>query len=264
MHSHRQDATAEERPHVQPHPDSPRGRPDASRWRRVASALFGGALVLRGLRRRSFGGLVAAFGGGWLLYRGLGSPDVRSRVAQAGARFRSEPGADSRTGTPPTALDVERSITVEASPEELYDRWRDPETHEQMWAHFADVTQTDEDRQHWAVGGPMDVALEWDAEVTEDEPGAFLRWESLPGATVPNEGSVRFTRRGDGESTAVHLHVSFDPPGGSVTTAMAERLDVVPKTAAGQALQRFKALVETGEIPTLEGNPSGRGSGDLV
>jgi hypothetical protein len=41
-----------------------------------------------------------------------------------------------------------------------------------------------------------------------------------------------------------------------------ERLDLVPNAAAGKALRRFKSLVETGEMPTLEGNPSARGSGD--
>jgi uncharacterized membrane protein len=260
MSSQTQDVTDDERPQVTPHPDRSRRGTDSSRWRLLGSALIGGALLLRGLRRRSISGLLGAVAGGWLLYRGLGQPDIKSKVASV----RSERPRQSQTGAPPEALDVERSITVEAPPEELYERWREPETHEEMWAHFAKVTQTDEDTQHWAVGGPMDVSLEWDAEVTEDEPGEYLRWESLPGATVPNEGSVRFESRANGERTGVELRVRFDPPGGSLTTAAADRLDVVPETAARQALQRFKALVETGEIPTLEDNPSGRGRGDAV
>jgi hypothetical protein len=40
--------------------------------------------------------------------------------------------------------------------------------------------------------------------------------------------------------------------------------NVVPKMAVGNALRRFKSLVETGEIPTLDRNPSARGSGDAV
>ena len=38
-------------------------------------------------------------------------------------------------------------------------------------------------------------------------------------------------------------------------------LRVVPDTMARVALQRFKSLAETGEIPTTEGSPSGRASG---
>jgi hypothetical protein len=41
-------------------------------------------------------------------------------------------------------------------------------------------------------------------------------------------------------------------------------LGVVPETLASRALDRLKSLAETGEIPTLDRNPSGRGRGDLV
>lgn len=263
MCSQRHDVTGDERSQEGPGPDRSQRRTDTSRWRRLAAVVLGGALLVRGVRRRSFGGLLGAVAGGWLLYRGLGRPDVRSRVEQLGPS-REEATDGSQTGTPNEALDVERSITVERSADELYESWRDPETHERMWAHFADVTQTAEDQQHWAVGGPMDVTVEWDAEVTEETPGEYLHWESLPGATVPNEGSVRFTPRPDRDETEVTLRVQFDPPGGSLSSAAAGRLDVVPETVAGQALQRFKALVETGEIPTLEGNPSARGRGDIA
>ncbi|MFC7197120.1 SRPBCC family protein [Halosimplex aquaticum] len=146
----------------------------------------------------------------------------------------------------------------------MYDHWRDPETHEQIWAHFAEVDRIGEDRQHWAVGGPRNTTVEWDAETVAAEPGEFLRWKSLPGARIPNEGSVRFKSRENGEETEVTLHLRFDPPGGRVGTALAERFDLLPDAAAGTALRRFKSLVETGEIPTLEHNPSARGEGDLV
>jgi hypothetical protein len=42
------------------------------------------------------------------------------------------------------------------------------------------------------------------------------------------------------------------------------RLGVVPDALASKALHRFKSLVETGEVPTLEANPSARGKGDLL
>ena len=41
-----------------------------------------------------------------------------------------------------------------------------------------------------------------------------------------------------------------------------QRLGVVPESLAGTVLDRFKRLAETGEIPSLETNPSGRGKGD--
>jgi len=52
--------------------------------------------------------------------------------------------------------------------------------------------------------------------------------------------------------------VRFEPPGGAVGQALADRLDVVPRGFLGTALRRWKALVETGEIPTTGDNPSAR------
>ncbi len=197
--------------------------------------------------------------GGWLLNRA-----IRGRSSGGGSAGWTAAEERPAKGAPRDSLDVQRSMTVERPAAELYDRWRDPETHEQMWAHFAEVDQIGEDRQHWAIAGPRGISLEWDAEVVAADPGEFLRWKSLPGAQVPNEGSVRFLERGDGEETEVTLHLRFDPPGGRVATTVIDRLDLLPDAAAGKALRRFKSLVETGETPTLEGNPSARGQGDLL
>ncbi|WP_436908466.1 SRPBCC family protein [Halosimplex marinum] len=236
---------------------------DTERRGRAIRGIAGAGLVLYGLGRRSLRGAAAAVAGGWLLTRALRGD--RERGGTGGSGNWSAPRERGREpeGAPPESLDVQRSITVERPAEELYERWRDPETHERVWAHFAEVREVGEDRQHWAVSGPRGVSLEWDAEVVAADPGEFLRWKSLPGARVPNEGSVRFRSRGEAE-TEVTLHVRFDPPGGRVGSALAERADLVPDAAAGTALRRFKSLVETGEMPTLERNPSARGTGDLV
>jgi hypothetical protein len=47
-----------------------------------------------------------------------------------------------------------------------------------------------------------------------------------------------------------------------VGAQVAKKLDLIPKAITGQSLRRFKSLAETGEIPTLENNPSGRGASD--
>ncbi len=244
--------------------EDPTSGTGAGQWRRVASAVIGGALVLFGLRRRSFRGLIAAVAGGWLLYRGVGGGSGGSgsawpdRPESTPGRVRTEKGAS------PAAVDVERSITVAADPDELYERWNDPDTHERIWGDFAEVTSAGEDRQHWRVEAPMGRTLEWGAEVTEKRPGEHLHWESLPGTTIPNEGTVWFSPESDTDDSEVTLQVRFDPPGGRVGTEAMRRLDVVPDAAAGTALRRFKSLVETGEIQTTDGNVSARGRGDLV
>ncbi|NHN47486.1 SRPBCC family protein [Halostella sp. JP-L12] len=226
---------------------------------RAGLAVIGGTLVLAGLRRRSLGGAALAAAGGWLAYRSIrGSrPDTGATVADA-----SVLGSDD-TGAPADAVEVERSVTVGRPAEELHEMWRDPDQLARIMAHFADVSPAGENRQHWEVRGPLGRVLAWDSRIVKDRPGELVEWESLPGATVPNEGSVRFDETASERGTEVTVRFRFDPPGGPAGDAAMEVLDVVPETIAEKSLDRFKSLAETGEIPTLEKNPSARGKGDL-
>ena len=65
-------------------------------------------------------------------------------------RTRTAPDRRSAAGHEP---EVERSITIEdVSADELYQRWRDPETMRRITAPFADVEPTGEGRTHWSAG----------------------------------------------------------------------------------------------------------------
>ncbi|MFC4448254.1 SRPBCC family protein [Halorussus aquaticus] len=227
----------------------------------MAVTALGGTLVTVGLRRRSLGGAALALAGGWLLYRGVGG---RARPSESkGATPRSEDRA-TETGTTSEATAVERSVTVRESPEDLYRFWRDSDLLTRIVGGFAEVSPAGEDRHRWVVSTPFGGSIEWETEVVEDRPGEFLRWKSTEGAPVPNEGSVRFRPAPADRGTEVTLTLRFDPPGGRVGRSAMNLLGVVPEALASKMLSRFKSLAETGEIPTLERNPSARGSGDWV
>lgn len=245
--------------------DETPSKTNLGRAERAASAVLGGVLLVRGLRRRSLGGAVSAIAGGALLSRGLRG---RSRVYRAletnvPTGDRSESRAKARE---PVA---ERSITVGKPAEDLEEFWRDPELLERIVGDFAEVSAAGgnededegEDRHHWRVSGPLDRPMEWESKLVEERPGELLRWESDADATVSADGSIRFRPAPGDRGTEVTLHLSFDPPGGAVGDAVADRLGIVPETLAAKTLHRFKSLIEAGEIPTLEGNPSGRGRG---
>ena len=224
-------------------------------------AVLGGALLVGGLKRRSLPGIAMAIVGGWLVSRSLGGDN---RLKQAfRSRTGTHPGKGDRAGAADTTA-VSRTVTVGKSPEDVYETWRDPEQFSRIMGHFADITWSDEDRLRWSVHGPRGRDFSWETRIVADEPGEFLRWETSAAAFVPNEGSVRFRQAPGDRGTEVTLSVSFDPPGGVLGEAALKRLASAPETLVGEALHRFKSLVESGEIPTLEGNPSARGKGDLL
>ena len=155
--------------------------------------------------------------------------------------------------------EAERSITIGKAADELYQRWRDPRTLQQIMAGFATVRASGDSRMHWKVEGPLGRTYEWDSETVDDRPGEGIGWRSLPSAAISNEGSVRFRPAPADRGTVVTLRFRFDPPGGALGDAAVKLLGTTPlDLAADGALRRFKSLVETGEIPTTERQPAAR------
>ena len=233
----------------------------ANRVERMASALLGAVLLTRGVRRPSLGGAAASFVGADLVYRGItGHSAIYRAIGASPVGRRSRRAGAVAAGSP----EVERAITIGKPADELYHFWRVPENFSRVMGDFAEMRAVSDTRSHWIVRGPRGRTLEWDSEIVEERPGELLRWESLGGAKVPNEGRVRFRPAPDGWGSEVTLSLRFDPPGGALGDAAAKLLEIVPRQAASSVLRRFKALVETGELPTLAHNPSHRGSGDLI
>lgn len=199
--------------------------------------------------------------GSWLFYQGATGRGRLPRTPGAGISADREQAA---AGAPEDATEVTHSTTVRRPADELAEFWRDPKQLTQILGESVDVVSTGENRQRWAIHGPLGQKLAWNARVVEDRPGEELRWESVAGSGFRNEGSVRFRPAPGDQGTEVTLRLRFDPPGGALGDAAMKVLGVVPDTFAAKALYRFKSLAETGEIPTLERNPSGRGSGDVL
>lgn len=234
---------------------------DLNRVKRAATAVLGGALLVRGLERRSLRGAVTVLVGGWLLSRAIGGNPRSDRPIRSLPVIGSREEEQTGDAGPTT---VSRSATIGRPADALYEAWRDPDQFSRVMGHFADVTSPDGDRRYWTVHGPAGQDLSWETHVVEEEPGEYIRWESPEDAVLPNEGTIRFRPAPGDRGTQVTLSISFYPPGGALGTAALHRLDVVPKGLAGEALRRFKSLAESGEIQTLEGNPSGRGKGGLL
>lgn len=69
---------------------------------------------------------------------------------------------------------METSVTINGSPEELYQLWRDPQTLPQVMGHFATVTTGADDHAHWVVNSPAETSLQWDSQIVQETPGGSL------------------------------------------------------------------------------------------
>lgn len=229
--------------------------------KRIIFTAFGGLLVLVGIKRGSLGGIVTALVGSGLVYRGFRARHSRqqNRSDEMGETHAVDSHGESVSG-----LSSQRTITIRKSEDELYERWQEPQTINRIMGHVADVAPAAGDRQRWIVGGPLNTNVQWETETVANRPGELLRWESLEDAPVSTGGEVRFRSAPGDRGTEVTLELYVDPPGNTLGNTLLKRLDILPESVAKKSLHRFKSLAETGEIPTLEHNPSARGSGDLL
>ncbi|HVH46987.1 MAG TPA: SRPBCC family protein [Labilithrix sp.] len=159
----------------------------------------------------------------------------------------------------PGVVEVERSITIRRSPDELYRAVRDPKSLERMMAHFADVRATTPSRVRWTIPGPLRT-IEWETEVVHDHPGELVEWESIPGAAIKSTLSLRFRPAPEDWGSEARLRLRIDP-GNSRLRTVSRILGGAPSHLLATALHRFKSLVETGEVPTIHRQPAARNGG---
>lgn len=209
----------------------------AERW---ISLLGGVALIAAGLLRRSWGGALLTLGGGALLLRGASGmcPLYRALGVSTAQKIGVQKGVK--------GIKVERSVTIDKSPEELYRFWRDFENLPRFMHHVQAVRVIDGRRSHWIAKAPAGMSVEWDAEIIKEEDGRMIAWRSLENADVKNAGSVYFERESGETGTRVRVILNYEPPAGRLGAAVAKLFGEEPAQQIEEDLRRFKQMMETG------------------
>jgi uncharacterized membrane protein len=213
-------------------------KPAGALWSRVAGdaidlSLLGGALASSGTRR------------GRALFATANVCGVTALDVVGAVRFTKK------------TQRVVKTIAVNRPPDECYSFWRQLDGLPRFMDPLESVTVQDARRSHWVARGPGKMRVEWDAEIVRDEPGSLISWTSVPGSTVHTRGVVEFKPGPGGRGTIVHVALYYDPPMKSLGAVVARLTMTGPEHQLKESLRRFKQMIETGEIPTTEGQPSG-------
>lgn len=156
-------------------------------------------------------------------------------------------------------MDVKAAITVYRPAEEIYRYWHDFENLPRFMKHLEAVQVTAEGRSHWQATAPAGATVEWDAEIVDDRPNELISWRSLPGSTVDNAGTVRFSPAPGDRGTEIRVALSYDPPGGALGAIVAKLFGEEPGQQVHDDLRRFKQIMETGEITQSDASVKGGG-----
>lgn len=152
-------------------------------------------------------------------------------------------------------IHVEESVTINMPIAEVYRFWRNFENLPRFMKHLEWVAVREEGLSHWVARGPGGMNVEWDARIINEIDNRLIAWQSVEGSTIATAGSVNFDETAHG--TRVRVHFQYSPPAGRLGAAIAWVFGEEPRLQVHEDLRRFKQLLETGEIPTTEGQPSG-------
>lgn len=224
----------------------------AERW---ASIIGGGALTLYGLKRGELDGTLLALLGGALLYRGVTGHSYLYGALSIDTTGRSKRPLVSVPYN--QGIRVEKAVTINRSPEELYRFWHNFENLPCFMHHLKAVTKLSDKQSHWVAKGPAGTSVEWDADIINDQENEWIAWRSLPNADVDHAGSVHFRRAPGGRGTEVKVEMEYRPPAGSVSAAVASIFGEEPSQQMEEDLHRLKQWMEAGEIATTYGQPGG-------
>jgi uncharacterized membrane protein len=157
-------------------------------------------------------------------------------------------------------IHVEQAFLINRSREDLYAFWRNFEQLPRIMTHLERVQVMDDRRSHWVAKAPKIAggSIEWDAEITQDEPNSAIAWRSLPGSQVDTRGEIRFITAPGDRGTEVHVTMEYVPPAGKLGHWVATLFGEAPRRQMRDDLRNFKSLMETGEIPSIKGQPQGR------
>jgi uncharacterized membrane protein len=138
---------------------------------------------------------------------------------------------------------IEKTIEVNCPVRTVYNQWTQFEDFPRFMAGVKEVRQLDETHVHWhaEVWGKD---LEWDAEITEQDPDRRISWKSISGA--PNAGTVRFEPLGS-DRTRVRLVMAYEPTG-----AIEKAGDALGMLSARveSTVEDFKKFIESRERET--------------
>lgn len=230
---------------------------NVSQTERWLSALTGGGLALFSLLRRDrlalgLGALSIA-----LLQRSVSGHSYLYQLLDITTVERSPSTRSQLAGQ--KGLRVQRRITINRSPQDLYNFWRDIEKAPLYMPFIETVMKTGERTSHWVAASPTGQTLAWNSEILHEHAGKSISWHTHGGPATANAGKVTFEAAPAGRGSIVTLELDYLQFSGSLKGSIGRVLAQIPEREALETLRRFKELMEAGEIPSIQGQPTGKG-----
>ena len=148
--------------------------------------------------------------------------------------------------------------TISATPDQIFQVYARAELLPAWQEGVISVTSSGENTFHWVMQDPgTGRRIEFDSEIVEAIPGVrhTSRVTSGPAAGTTDTLSLEATHNDRG--TIVTWVSDFNLPGGALANAVAAVVSRSPQQIVIENLRHLKEMMESREIPSVEGQPAG-------
>ena len=149
--------------------------------------------------------------------------------------------------------------TIRATPEEVFNTYVSAELLPTWQEGVVSVKRTGKTTLHWTMQDPgTGKQFEFDSEEQEVIPGKRHTSRITSGPFKGTEEIFTLEPHPAGRGTVATLIADYNLPGGWFTKAVSAIISRKPEQIVIENLRHLKELLESGQIPTLEGQPAGR------
>lgn len=149
--------------------------------------------------------------------------------------------------------------TINASPEQIFNVYTRIELLPTWQEGVVSVERTGDKTLHWVMQDPgTGKQFEFDAEELEVVPGKRHVSRVTTGPTAGTTEIFTLEPHPAGRGTIATFVTDFTLPGGGLTHAISAIVSRSPSQVVIENLRHLKELIESGEIPSVEGQPAGR------
>lgn len=223
---------------------SAKGNENIDQAERLISALAGGWLLYKSLKnivKHPIMGLQGSAAAGLLLYRGAtGVCPIYDRLSIDHSDVR--------------AINITEDLVVNAPRDKVYAFWRNLSNLPKFMTHLKSVEELNAGVSLWTANTPGGLFdLEWNAEVTREEEGEYLGWQSLSGSMIDNAGKIEFRDALNGLGTEIHIEIEYFAPAGSLGRGLASLFNGIFEKMILEDIRSFKTYVEEADFKAYSG-----------
>jgi uncharacterized membrane protein len=148
--------------------------------------------------------------------------------------------------------------TIGTTPHEVFQVYSRSELLPTWQEGVISVTPTGDKTLHWVMEDPATrKQIEFDSEVLEAVPGERHVSRIVNGPLESTTDTVTFVEHPSGRGTIVTMISDYRVPGGMFANAVAAVISRSPEQITIENLRHLKELIESKQIPSVEGQPAG-------